>query len=63
MLGYRDAWKYNWLVRVAKRVESDRERAIERGDTARALQHTNRVYSADAKLRGFLAAHVESFRS
>jgi hypothetical protein len=63
MINYRDAWKYNRLRRVAERVASDLERAIERGDMVRAPRHANRVYLVDAKLQGFVGAHVESFRS
>lgn len=63
MLTYRDASKYNRLRRVAERVELDLKRAIDRDDMRRAQRHANRVYLVDAKLRGFLGDHIESFRS
>lgn len=62
-MNYRDAWKYNWLVRVAKRVDLDRKRALARRDITRAQRHTNRVYWADAKLRGYIGSNIETFRS
>lgn len=63
MMSYRDAWRYNWLVRVSRRVESDRKAALERNDLTGAIRHANRVYVADARLRGYLGDNIEPFRS
>ena len=41
---------YKQLLKIAARVETDFDRALERGDAARGSRHANRIYMIDERL-------------
>jgi hypothetical protein len=41
---------YSQLLKIAARVETDFDRALERGDNERGVRHANRIYMIDERL-------------